>query len=361
MEDDVSDGEIMDDSEEESYEGQTDEHGKPHGRGTITFGSNDRFEGKFCHGVKEGKGGFIFSDGSSLNGVFKDDALNGKGTYTYDDGSTMTGVYVDGELSGPAEEYDSTGNLTFKGSYENNVRVGICHFWDEYGGHLYGEVDEYGSLSGENITYVYPDEDTALNGTFKDSEMVEAKLMEKGFKTITFTRDVSTRCLLSKNPLLADPFETKRSYAAKSTITDAGEGLFAKTDMPADEIMSFYNGIRLTHKEVDARDWILNSNTISLDDEIVIDVPEEMSDTKVYCASLGHKANHSFTPNAKYDRFDHPRFGKIKCIRTIKPVEAGDELTVEYGYDHHGLGQNNADAPEWYRTILADFQKMQTG
>ena len=48
-------------------------------------------------------------------------------------------------------------------------------------------------------------------------------------------------------------------------------------------------------------------------------------------------------------RYDHPRFGKIKCIRTIKPVKAGEELTVEYGYDHNGLGINNPDAPQWYR------------
>ena len=51
-------------------------------------------------------------------------------------------------------------------------------------------------------------------------------------------------------------------------------------------------------------------------------------------------------------RYDHPRFGKIKCIRTIKDVSPGEELTVAYGYDHNGLGKNEADAPEWYRTQL---------
>lgn len=49
-------------------------------------------------------------------------------------------------------------------------------------------------------------------------------------------------------------------------------------------------------------------------------------------------------------RYNHPRFGKIKCIRTIAPVKAGDELTVEYGYDHNGLGKDNPDAPQWYKT-----------
>ena len=53
--------------------------------------------------------------------------------------------------------------------------------------------------------------------------------------------------------------------------------------------------------QVDARDWRENSNTISLDDDWVIDVPKQYASTNVYCASLGHKANHSFTPNSKYD------------------------------------------------------------
>jgi len=53
--------------------------------------------------------------------------------------------------------------------------------------------------------------------------------------------------------------------------------------------------------QVDSRDWALNGNTISLDDETVIDVPEPYNHAAKYCASLGHKANHSFTPNCIYD------------------------------------------------------------
>ena len=71
-------------------------------------------------------------------------------------------------------------------------------------------------------------------------------------------------------------------YVAKSSIPDSGEGLFAKHDIPADRVVSFYNGVRLSLEEVDARDWNLNSNTISLqyeDDEgedktVIIDVPK---------------------------------------------------------------------------------------
>lgn len=53
--------------------------------------------------------------------------------------------------------------------------------------------------------------------------------------------------------------------------------------------------------QVDSRDWALNGNTISLDEDTVIDVPQPFDAVKRYCASLGHKANHSFTPNCRYD------------------------------------------------------------
>lgn len=53
--------------------------------------------------------------------------------------------------------------------------------------------------------------------------------------------------------------------------------------------------------QVDSRDWALNGNTISLDEDTVIDVPQPFDRLENYCASLGHKANHSFTPNCKYE------------------------------------------------------------
>ncbi len=39
-------------------------------------------------------------------------------------------------------------------------------------------------------------------------------------------------------------------------------------------------------------------------------------------------------------------------------MKAGEELTVEYGYDHHGLGKDKADAPEWYKIQLREHQTL---
>ncbi|XP_010007292.1 PREDICTED: histone-lysine N-methyltransferase SETD7 [Chaetura pelagica] len=356
---------------QDSSKGHLDDDGLPHGFCTVTYSSTDRFEGNFVHGEKNGRGKFFFFDGSTLEGYYVDDALQGQGIYTYEDGVVLHGTYVDGELNGPAQEYDSDGRLIFKGQYKDNIRHGVCWIYYPDGGSLVGEVNEEGEMTGEKIAYVYPDGKTAYSGRFIDGEMIEAKLatltsVEDGkpqFEVVpgspVYSFDKSTSSCISTNALLPDPYESERVYVDVSLISSAGEGLFSKIAAEASTVMSFYNGVRITHQEVDSRDWALNGNTISLDDETVIDVPEPYNHAAKYCASLGHKANHSFTPNCIYDPFVHPRFGPIKCIRTIRAVEKDEELTVAYGYDHNPVGQNGPEAPEWYQLELKAFQAAQ--
>ncbi|KAI6069539.1 Histone-lysine N-methyltransferase SETD7 [Aix galericulata] len=301
---------------EETVEGHLDDDGLPHGFCTVTYSSTDRFEGNFVHGEKNGRGKFFFFDGSTLEGYYVDDALQGQGIYTYEDGVVLHGTYVDGELNGPAQEYDSDGRLIFKGQYKDNIRHGVCWIYYPDGGSLVGEVNEEGEMTGEKIAYVYPDGKTAYSGRFIDGEMIEAKLatltsVEDGkpqFEVVpgspVYSFDKSTSSCISTNALLPDPYESERVYVDVSLISSAGEGLFSKIAAEASTVMSFYNGVRITHQEVDSRDWALNGNTISLDDETVIDVPEPYNHAAKYCASLGHKANHSFTPNCIYDPSD---------------------------------------------------------
>lgn len=58
-------------------------------------------------------------------------------------------------------------------------------------------------------------------------------------------------------------------------------------------------------------------------------------------------------------RFVHPRFGPIKCIRTIRAVQKDEELMVAYGYDHEPMGKNGPEAPDWYKQELKEFQLRQ--
>lgn len=300
-----------------------------------------------------------------------DDALHGQGVYTYEDGAVLYGTYVDGELNGPAQEFDGAGRLMFKGQYRDNSRCGECSVYYPDGGCLFGRVNEDGEMTGDSVAYVYPDGHTALYGKFVDGELIEARLaklvsnnngrphFEVTQNSSVYTYDKSTSSCIATHTLLPDPYESQRVFVADSLIRGAGQGLFAKTDADANTVMAFYNGVRITHSEVDSRDWALNGNTISLDDDTVIDVPQPFDQTERYCASLGHKANHSFTPNCKYDPYVHPRFGPIKCIRTMRPVLKDEELTVAYGYDHEPSGKNGPEAPNWYKQELQLFQRGQ--
>ena len=48
--------------------------------------------------------------------------------------------------------------------------------------------------------------------------------------------------------------------------------------------------------------------------------------TDAYCASLAHKVNHSFNPNAKFDVFNHPKFGLIPSVRTTMDLSEDEEV-----------------------------------
>ena len=72
---------------------------------------------------------------------------------------------------------------------------------------------------------------------------------------------------------------------------------------------------------------------IYLDEDFDLDIPDNMISTSQYKASLGHKVCHSFRPNCELDNFEHPRFGLIKCIVTLRPIAKDEELTVHYEYD----------------------------
>jgi hypothetical protein len=58
----------------------------------------------------------------------------------------------------------------------------------------------------------------------------------------------------------------------------------------------------------------------------ILDIPPDCRDVSRYRATLAHKINHSFFPNARFSDFAHPRFGRILCVVTLKPVKEGDEL-----------------------------------
>ena len=330
----VGDGDGEEVEDEPIYFGKRNSEGLPQGRGTLKWEiSGNRFEGHFIDGSKEGRGCFYFSDGSTLSGTYRDEELGGETFYTHADGSYMIAEYENGEMEGPFTEHAPDGSVVTMGQHKHGRRSGVLQTFDEFGGSLIGTVDSEGRLTGDNIVYVYPDKETALIGQFEDGQLVKARMAKLlkvlGTSTAVINDtgevklpnfsyradfpesvcfDVSSHDVLSLQPLLRDAYEQDRVYVEKSLIENAGEGLFAKVDLEEDEVVSFYNGVRLSHDEVDSRDWSANGNTLSLDEDTVIDVPAEYASTDIYCATLGHKANHSKDPNCKYDAYYHPRY-----------------------------------------------------
>ena len=345
------------------YFGSRDSEGCPQGRGTLKWcESGTRFEGHFHKGVKNGRGCFYFFDGSSLAGNFINDSLEGCGTYIYSDGRRMEAEYKEGELSGRFTEYDENDEILIKGFHEGTKRKGFLQIFDECGGVIWGEVDSQGLLTGENIGYIYPDLKHALVGSFDNGVMQKAlpailkndvnEAIPKYEFNSTYVEaisyDKSTRHCISKWPLICDAYEQERVYVKKCSINDKEEGLFAKKRLPANEVVSFYNGIRLTHTEVDERDWMINQYTITVDEEVVLDVPFGYTKVSQYCATLGHKANHSEKPNCEYVPYNHPRFGDIMSIKTLIVVQKDEELVCNYSYHHKHLDSQLDDLPPWF-------------
>lgn len=75
-----------------------------------------------------------------------------------------------------------------------------------------------------------------------------------------------------------------------------------------------------------------------------MDIPSQFQSSDNYVATLGHKMNHSFTPNCEFSDLIHPVFGYIPCTMATKAVKKGEELFVHY---HYVLN----DCPQWYEDL----------
>ena len=77
----------------------------------------------------------------------------------------------------PVDKYKSCSNmiepgLSFIGRFEDGIPTGICWRGLVGGAWLYGEVDEIGEFTGDQIAYIYPDLRTCLLGKFINGTMV---------------------------------------------------------------------------------------------------------------------------------------------------------------------------------------------
>lgn len=103
---------------------------------------------------------------------------------------------------------------------------------------------------------------------------------------------------LHRNCLAPPELQKEKSQRAHYCHQAVGDGTYNSKTVPSSLYLLRWNHVFV---QVDSRDWAMNGNTISLDEDTVIDVPQPFDQLENYCASLGHKANHSFSPNCRYE------------------------------------------------------------
>ncbi|QQP50609.1 Uncharacterized protein FKW44_011659 [Caligus rogercresseyi] len=309
------------------FKGGKDENGRWRGKGVIEFPNGDTIAGTFQSGYRHGE---CKIETNRLNlralvGVYENDRLNGKAKLVFQDGTWLEGYFVDGVLHGFVRYFDAKPH-------------GPCWKIVKGGGCVVGRVDEAGELSGIRIAYVYPDHQTALVGTFTKGILENARVAylktvveDKGIKGPLYEYERPDEKILTNSPLLSDPYESRLVEVRESRIE-------------ASTVVAFYYGKPVPSSEFhDYDDWDKNAYKIFDPSRKngTMDIPIEFRKLKNYCATLAHKTNHSFLPNAEFLSFDHPRFGVIPCLVLNHDVEAGEEIFVHYGYDLDGC-------PDWY-------------
>ena len=111
-------------------------------------------------------------------------------------------------------------------------------------------------ISEDHFTFLYPDMKTALVGQFRNGVMIEgrpskviAERCHNGLKEISVAKPKRTAPIFSfkrntkhhiYDAINMDPFEKNMVYVNKTT--NAGDGLFAKKDVEANEVIAYYSG-----------------------------------------------------------------------------------------------------------------------
>ena len=130
-------------------------------------------------------------------------------------------------------------------------------------GHLHGTIyNNDGSITGDDISYIYPDMETALLGSFKnrlmkdalESTVLDVSCDENGLLYVSeyakpatssprFYYEQSSNISFGGGPKgVPDPYEKKWLEVRECDDPNMEEGLFAKADLKKGIIISSYSG-----------------------------------------------------------------------------------------------------------------------
>jgi len=291
------------------------------------------------------------------------------------------------------ENTDSEKGFTTIGHFVKDIPKEFAWQWQSermLEGFLYGKVDKEGKFTGNDIIYIYPDFQTGLQGQFEDGLVVAARPIsiigercQNGIKEILtsfiasddtiWTRQISNSTHISDFPKIMDPHEKRSVFLGNSAIAGGGEGIFARRPFLPGQLVSYFNGIRVTEdqmfhdnmtkeEEYEMGRYYFGLGYTSpyswgIPSALNIDIPERYRSIVDYRTTLGHKVNHKFDPesNTEFTVVKHPLFGPICALVATKVIDIDEELFVDYNYDVDAL-----DAPQWkwFKDAKAQSEKQ---
>lgn len=145
-----------------TYEGETDNGGKPHGQGVMIWpklavdvGKSYQYRGQFVEGRAHGHGQYKHAYGSTYDGQWVRGKAEGYGEHVDEDYVTYRGQWHQNRQHGYGEEAWGDSGQRFEGEYEMGVKHGAGRFtWSK------GEVYQ-GQFAGEEFdgigSYFWPD------------------------------------------------------------------------------------------------------------------------------------------------------------------------------------------------------------
>ena len=265
------------------------------------------------------------------------------------------------------DSFQSEYGLSFLGRFVNGQVTG--NFWAGMKGRgfIHGKADDQGRASGPNISYIYPDGETAFLGHFENLQMKEAfhaDVLEYGCDDFgipivkKFTQPLSQQVFKYEPctnisigggaPIhVQDPYELKTVQMSESSIPKSGEGVFLKRDVPRHRFACMYSYFlyrrpdeALLYKEActynvsKSDDFRRNCKKYGIpliSYGAVINIPPEFDINPL--PNLGPKVNHHFTlNNSRYTEIEHPRWGLIMAVMPNRDMKKGEELFTHYGY-----------------------------
>ena len=196
-------------------------------------------------------------------------------------------------------------------------------------GHLHGHInDEDGTITGDNISYIYPDMETVLLGRFEnrlmrnaqESAVIEvdcdvngmlyvSKYKNRDFSSPKFFYEPPTNISFGGGPKhVYDPYEKKLLEVKKCKDTKVGEGVFTKRDIKKGVIVASYtgfiygknNGERLIYLKSCEKNWTktyeersqCGKYTMLLKErDAYIDIPPEHDQPDIFLPSMGPKVS----------------------------------------------------------------------